>query len=275
MAKQIIDCKGIKNEILNMQKEIIEENNLQPKLLILSVGQDEASQKYVNNKIKACESVGIVCHLKNFGSDCTEEDLEVEICDANKKYNSIIVQEPLPKHINGGLLNNLIRPELDCDGTSFANLGLLTKKQTLCIPATPQGIIKMLLMETQLAGAEVLIVGRSLLVGQPLSIALTHLDATVTLAHSKTKDLQEKLSSGRYDIIISAIGQPKVIKNAKAKVLVDVGINFVDGKMCGDIDIDGCECEKYTSVPNGVGQLTVASVVENVVKLTMFQKGDK
>ncbi len=275
MTKQIIDCKSIKNEILNIQREIIEENNLQPKLLILSVGQDEASQRYVNNKIKACESVSIVCHLKNFGSDCTEEDLKVEIRDANKKYNSIIIQEPLPKHINGGLLNNLIRPELDCDGTSFANLGFLTKKQTLCIPATPQDIIKMLLMETQLAGVEVLIVGRSLLVGQPLSIALTHLDATVTLAHSKTKDLQEKLSSGRYDIIISAIGQPKVIKNAKAKVLVDVGINFVDGKMCGDIDIDGCECEKYTSVPNGVGQLTVASVVENVVKLTMFQKGDK
>lgn len=270
-----IDCVKFRDDKLARLKSEVEEMDNKPALLVVQVGDNPASNKYVANKVKRCEETGIECTVLKLDESITEEELINTVRFNQYDYSAIIVQEPLPKHINSKKVNKYVMPKRDCDGLTMANIGSLHNQNNKLTPATPQGVVDMFdYYNVDLTGKEVLIVGRSILVGRPLAELMLQKDATVTVAHSKTKNLQEKISSGRYDIIVACIGQAKFLKNAKAEYLIDVGINFMDGKMCGDFDIESAICNYYTSVPQGVGQLTVATVVENVIKCHKLQMGE-
>lgn len=269
-----IDCAKFRDYKLKELKSEVEEMDIVPSVLVVQVGDNPASNKYVGNKKKRFEETGIKCDIDRFDESITQEQLIRNIRLRQHDYSAVIVQEPLPKHIDSKEVNKYIRPKKDCDGLTMKNIGSLHNQRNMITPATPQGVMDMFdYYNVDLSSKEVLIVGRSILVGRPLAELMLQKDATVTVAHSKTKDLQEKISSGRYDIIVACIGQAKLLKNAKAEYLIDVGINFIDGKMCGDFDIDSAECEYYTSVPNGVGVLTQATIVENVIKCHKLQMG--
>ena len=266
------DCVKFRNDRLKQLQKKVALLKTKPSLLIIQVGDNPASNKYVNNKIKRCEEVGIDCTLKKFPETITENDLINKITISQHYYSSIIVQEPLPKHIDSKKVNSVIYQYKDCDGLVKSNIGCLHNQQNCITPATPQGIINLFdYYNINLEGKNVLIVGRSNLVGRPLAELFLQKDCTVTISHSKTKDLQRDLSSGNYDIVVGCIGKAKLLKNVNTKYIIDVGINFIDGKMCGDFDIETCNCEWYTPVPNGVGQLTVATVAENIVKCHELQ----
>lgn len=268
-----IDCKAIaakikddvKNEIDKL-KDLLERN---PKLAIIQVGNDYASTKYVGNKLKACEYVGINSeHIIMDESSTTLQVLkEISRLNDDESVDGIIVQLPLPKHIDENIVTQFISPNKDVDCLTVESIGAMYLSNNLdnvLAPCTPAGIMEMFKSELiNLRGKSVLMIGRSNIVGKPLASLLTKADATVTLAHSHSE-----YYVNNYDIVISAIGKPKhiVVNNDKA-ILVDVGINFLDGKMVGDFDIEKCNCKAYTSVPGGVGQLTVAMVCSNVFKL--------
>lgn len=267
-----IDCIAVRDSKLEHLKREVEEMKHKPSLLVVQVGDNSASNKYVANKVKRCEETGIECSVLKLDEDITEYELVNLVKLQQKLFSAIIVQEPLPNHINSKTVNEAIQWFKDCDGLTDDNIGFLHNQKNMITSATPQGIVDMFdYYNVDLTGMDVLIIGRSVLVGRPLAELMTQKDATVTLAHSRTKGLDEKISSGQYDIIVACVGKAKHFKNAKAKYLIDVGINFVDGKMCGDFDIDSSKCDYYTTVPNGCGQLTVAKVVENVVKCHKIQ----
>lgn len=268
-----IDCVKFRDDKLSSLKSEVEEMKTKPSLLVIQVGDNPASNKYISNKVKRCEETGIECIVCKLDENIKESELIDIIKNVQCEYSAVIVQEPLPKHINSKNVNKYIHPMRDCDGLTMGNIGTLHNQQNRITPATPQGVVDMFdYYNVDLTGKEILIVGRSILVGRPLAELMLQKDATVTVAHSKTKDLQEKISSGRYDIIVACIGQAKFLKNAKAEYLIDVGINFMDGKMCGDFDIESATCDYYTSVPNGVGVLTQATIVENVIKCHKLQQ---
>lgn len=267
-----INCIAFRDEKLESLKVEVETLKNRPTLLVIQVGDNPASNKYVGNKVKKCEEIGIACNILKLKENTTQSDLIDILRNEQEDYSSVIVQEPLPRHINSKEVNRYLYPEKDCDGLTETNIGHLHNQRNQITPATPQGIMNMFnWLNVDLTGKEVLIVGRSILVGRPLAELMLQKDATVTVAHSKTKNLQEKISSGNYDIIVACIGQAKFLKNAKAEYLIDVGINFIDGKMCGDFDIESAQCDYYTSVPNGCGQLTVATVTENIIKCHKLQ----
>lgn len=268
-----IDCIGFRDSKLEELREEVKGFEKAPSLLVIQVGDNPASNKYVGNKVKRCEETGIECTVMKLQENISEIELITRLVSEQDDYSAVIVQEPLPKHINSKNVNTFISQLKDCDGLTRWNIGDLHNQQNTITPATPQGVINMFdCYGVDLSGKEVLIIGRSVLVGRPLAELMLQKDATVTIAHSKTKNLQEKVSSGKYDVIVACIGQAKFLKNAKAKYLIDVGINFDEnGKMCGDFDMESADCEHYTSVPNGVGQLTVATVAENVIKCHKLQ----
>lgn len=267
-----INCIEFRDNKLDILEDAVNSFTKVPTLLVIQVGDNFASNKYVANKVKRCEEIGIKCDVLKLDENISEVDLIHTLQMKQDNYSAVIVQEPLPKHINSKVVNSHLKPEKDCDGLTQDNIGCLHNQKNRITPATPQGIMNMFgYYGIDLTGKEVLIVGRSNLVGRPLAELMLQEDATVTVAHSKTKNLQEKISSGNYDIIVACIGQAKFLKNAKAEYLVDVGINFLDGKMCGDFDIESAQCNYYTSVPNGVGVLTQATIVENVIKCHILQ----
>ena len=263
-----LDCKTVRDYYLEQFKKELLTFDFCPTLIIIQVGNNPASNKYVSNKIKRCEEVGIKCELVKLEETVTQEELEICVLEKQRICSAIIVQEPLPKHLSAEKVNKMITFMNDCDGLSDYNMQCLYQGHPKIIPATPQGILNLFdYYNIDLDGKNILMIGRSKLVGHPLSEALNLRNATVTLAHSHTKDLEAKVSSGDYDIIISAIGKAKFIKHAKADYLIDVGINFDEqNKMCGDFDMTTAQCEYYTSVPGGVGLLTQAAIVGNVIK---------
>lgn len=270
---QKIDCIKFRDYKLSQFKSEIETMSEKPSLLVIQVGNNPASNKYVANKVKRCEEVGINCTVSNLNENVSESTLIDILKNTQDFYSAVIIQEPLPKHINSKNVNSYLKPHKDCDGLTMDNIGQLHNQQNRITPATPQGIMNMFdFHDIDLAGKDVLIIGRSMLVGRPLAELMLQKDATVTVAHSKTKNLDEKISSGDYDVIVSCVGQAKFLKNAKAKYLIDVGINFIDGKMCGDFDIDSAICDYYTSVPEGVGVITQATIIENVIKCHRLHK---
>lgn len=248
------------------------------KLVVIQVGNLDESNMYIKNKEKACLEAGIVFELIKLENDIKEESLLEIIKKLNNddSVTSILVQMPLPKHINYSTIVNSIVPHKDVDGLSDINMIKLVNNQKGIIPCTPKGVVTILERHNVLLeGSNIVIIGRSMLVGRPLSNLLINKNATVTLCHSKTKDLKEHTI--KADIIISAVGQKYLINKDYIKdnaVLVDVGINIVDNKLYGDIDYNDCltKTSMITPVPGGVGPMTIAMLIENVIECYELKK---
>ena len=268
-----VQCKEFKEKILQDLKNQVENLDRSPKLTVIQVGENPASCKYVNNKLKTCESIGIQTSLVKLEESISEEDLIRAVKVFNQgNSNGIIVQLPLPKHIDSNKVMQSISPLKDIDCLTEVNIGKLHSGVPFVYPCTPLGCIKILeeQLEVDLTGKNILMLGRSNIVGRPLATMLEQRNATVTLAHSKSK-----VNYNEYDIVISAIGQAKAIKvNNPNAILIDVGINFDEnGKMCGDFDLDNSMFKYATTTPNGTGQLTCAMVCNNVIELYKKQGG--
>lgn len=247
-------------------------------LAVIIVGDNPASQIYVANKQKACEEVGIKSIRIALDSDTSQKELIDKINELNEdaSVNGILVQLPLPSHLDEETIINTIDPKKDVDGLTIINQGKLFKGEEAILPATPKGIITLLKNNNvQIKGANAVVLGRSILVGKPVAMLLLKENATVTICHSKTENLKEVTK--KADILVVAIGKPKFVTADMVKkdaAVVDVGINRVQGKVCGDVDFDEVsQIAGYISpVPRGVGPMTIASLLENVICCYKLQK---
>lgn len=276
MDTMILDGKKTSNRIKTELKEKVvhlAEKGIVPCLAVVIVGEDPASKVYVNSKKKACEMIGI----KSLSYELAEETTEVELLELvqrlnnDPKVNGILVQLPLPKHINEDAIIMAIDPNKDVDGFHPVNVGNLSIGNKGFISCTPYGIIELMKRyEIPIEGTNCVIVGRSNIVGKPISMLLLRENATVTICHSKTKDLKSVCKNA--DILIAAIGRPKMITADYVKegaVIIDVGINRLeDGSLCGDVDYkDVFDKASYiTPVPGGIGPMTIAMLMKNLVE---------
>lgn len=273
----IIDGKKISNIYLEEYKKQIDKMIKKPTLVVIQVGNNPASNIYVNNKKKLSEKAGINFVLQKY-ENITEKKLieEIKKLNKNKKVNAILVQLPLPKEINEKNIIESIDPNKDVDGLTSANIGRLFSQEDGIIPCTALGIMNLLnYKKINLEGKEVVIVGRSKLVGLPLIALMQKENATVTICHSKTKKLKEKTKTA--DILIVATGQPNLIKKDMVKekaIVIDVGINRINNKICGDVEFDKVKekAKLITPVPGGVGPMTVSTLINNVIKCYEIQK---
>jgi methylenetetrahydrofolate dehydrogenase (NADP+)/methenyltetrahydrofolate cyclohydrolase len=262
----------IRKEIAEEVKKLKEETGKVPGLAAVLVGENPASQIYVRNKRKACDEVGIYSEEYKLPEETTENDLLSLIRKLNedKKIHGILVQLPLPKHINEAKIIRNVSPLKDVDGFHPENVGLLAEGNPRFISCTPYGIIKLLdYYGLEIQGKEAVVVGRSNIVGKPVSLLLLHRHATVTVCHSRTKRLEEV--TRRADILVAAIGRGRFITKDMVKegtVVIDVGINRLpDGKLAGDVDFESVQ-EKasfITPVPGGVGPMTIAMLLWNTL----------
>lgn len=264
--------KKIKLEIKDEVEKLVNQTNIVPGLAIILVGCNQASEIYVRNKLKAAALCKINAKLFREEETITEEKLIQLVKKLNKdeEYHGIIVQLPLPKHINEQKIIDTIDVSKDVDGFGILNKGRLFSGIQAMESATPHGIIRLLdAYNIPIEGSHAVVVGRSNIVGKPMSILLLNRNATVTVCHSKTKNLKEITKAA--DILIVAIGKAKYITAdmvKKGAVVVDVGTNRIEGMLCGDVDFENVEkIVSYISpVPGGVGPLTIASLLENTVK---------
>lgn len=272
-----IDGKTFSQVILEKIRE--EHNQLKEKygkqagLAVVIVGNNPASQVYVRNKMKACENVGFYSENIELDENISEEELlqEIDKLNKNDRINGILVQLPLPSHINELKIIDSISPEKDVDGFHVANIGkMVIGDETGFLSCTPYGIMQLLEeYKIEIAGKDAVIIGRSNIVGKPMALMLIQKGATVQVCNSRTKDLRKKLNDA--DIIIVAAGVPKLLKKEDVKegaVVIDVGINRVDGKICGDVDYEEVleKASYITPVPGGVGPMTIASLIKNTFK---------
>lgn len=250
-----------------------------PVLAVIQVGDNEASKIYVRNKHKAAAEVRIGCEVFELSASIGENAL-LEVIDelnGNHHINGIIVQLPLPSHIDSLKVLSRISPEKDVDGFNPYNTGLLSyNSPEAFVSATPKGILQLLLSsQIDLSGKNAVIIGRSNIVGKPMAMLLLNQNCTVTVAHSKTVNLPQLVKTA--DIVVAACGQPKLVKKDWIKdgaVIIDVGINRIDGKLCGDVDFDDVkEIASYiTPVPGGVGPMTIAMLLSNTYEAFLRQK---
>ncbi|MBO4394954.1 MAG: bifunctional methylenetetrahydrofolate dehydrogenase/methenyltetrahydrofolate cyclohydrolase FolD [Eubacterium sp.] len=272
MAK-IIDGKAIAAQIKDECREKVRERGLKRTLAVVLVGDDPASAVYVANKKKACDYVGIRSVSHELPGDTTEDvlfDLVEELND-DDTVDGILVQLPVPSQINEDRLIRAIRPDKDVDGFHPDSVGKLCIGQPGYLSCTPAGIIQLLKRSgVEIDGKECVIIGRSNIVGKPMAMLMLRENATVTVCHSHTKDLRSVCK--RADILIVAIGRPKMIDASYVKdgaVVIDVGIHRqADGKLCGDVDFESVEpiASMITPVPGGVGPMTIAMLMKNVVE---------
>lgn len=263
--------KKIKNNLRESVSSLIEQNNIIPGLAIVLVGNNPASEVYVRNKIKSASFCNIEAKLIRYDETITEQMLveEVKKLNDDNKIHGIIVQLPLPKHINEQLIIDTISPLKDVDGFGILNKGKLFSGLDSIESATPKGIMR-LLEEYNIdpKGKHAVVIGRSNIVGKPMAILLLNKHATVTICHSRTQNLKE--ITKQADILVVAIGKPKFITKDMVKegaVVIDVGTNRVDDKLVGDVDFEEVsQISSYiTPVPGGVGPLTIASLLENTI----------
>lgn len=283
MNAKIIDGKALSEKIkqdLIPTIEALKAKGITPSLTVVLVGEDPASQVYVRNKHNTFIKMGLDSEKVTLPADITQEDLLAKIHQLNEdpKVNGILVQLPLPAHLDSQLIIQNIKPEKDVDGFHRLNAGALMTGQPQLIPCTPYGIMKMLEdQEVQLRGAEAVIVGASNIVGKPIALLLQKADATVTICNSKTKDLAAH--TRRADVLVVATGRPGMISGDMIKpgaVVIDVGINRLDdGKLMGDVNFtEACEvASAITPVPGGVGPMTITMLLVNTIQATMHQHG--
>jgi methylenetetrahydrofolate dehydrogenase (NADP+)/methenyltetrahydrofolate cyclohydrolase len=268
----ILDGKKCSEKHLELLKEQIEEEGLYPHLATIIAGNDPASKMYVRMKHRACERVGIGSVGIELAEDTTTENVleKVRQLNADPEIDGILVQLPLPKQIDAERVIAAVSPAKDADGFHPENLGLLFSGRPRFTPCTPTGIMT-LLSEYKIpaAGTHAVIAGRSIDVGRPMAALLLNADATVTICHSRTKNLTDELK--RADILITAIGKARFIRPGMVKpgaVVIDVGINQLDGKTVGDVDFDAVKeiAGAITPVPGGVGPMTIATLMENTFR---------
>ena len=265
-CKEYRDCKEI-----SIAKYILE-NSLKLKLVIIQLGDNPASNSYINNKIRACERCKIESELIKLSIDTTQEDLLKLINRLNESENvtGILVQFPLPNHINPQIISDAIIHTKDVDGFCTINKGRLYANKDCLVPCTAQGVIDILKYnDIEISGKNVIVINRSDLVGKPLIHLFLQNNATVTVCHSYTKNLSD--ISSKADILVVGVGKANFINKDFIKensTILDIGINFVDNKLCGDVDFFDCidKCSRITTVPGGVGLLTVTNLLANVVK---------
>jgi methylenetetrahydrofolate dehydrogenase (NADP+)/methenyltetrahydrofolate cyclohydrolase len=268
----ILDGKKIAEKRLEILKEEIEDSGLSPRLATVIVGADPASQMYIRMKHRACGQVGIGSVGMELPGDATTDQVLKTVAQLNNDpdIHGILVQLPLPKQVDFERVIAAVHPEKDVDGFHPFNLGLLFSARPRFVPCTPQGIMTLLAeYRIELAGTRAVVVGRSIEVGRPMSALLTNADATVTLCHSKTKNLAGE--TRQADILVSATGKAQFITREMVKngvVVIDVGINQMNGKLVGDVDFEAVAtiASAITPVPGGVGPMTIATLMENTYR---------
>lgn len=272
----IIDGKRISKEIKDELKEevaALKAQGKEPSLAVILVGEDPASQVYVGNKKKACEYIGIRSISHELPADTSEEELLtlIDSLNADPTVHGILVQLPLPGQIDERKVINTISPEKDVDGFHPENVGRLLIGEKGFVSCTPAGVIELLKRSgIEIAGKECVVIGRSNIVGKPMAALLLRENGTVTVTHSRTRELKEVCK--RADILVVAIGRPKMITADYIKegaVVIDVGIHRQEnGKLCGDVDYDSVEplVSAITPVPGGVGPMTIAMLMKNCVE---------
>ncbi|HAM30932.1 bifunctional methylenetetrahydrofolate dehydrogenase/methenyltetrahydrofolate cyclohydrolase FolD [uncultured Dubosiella sp.] len=263
----------LKEEMKKKIDKLGEEGKRIPMLAVILVGDNPASQSYVRSKEKACRSIGMQAAMIVMDKNVTTEDVirAVVKCNEDPDVDGILVQLPLPSHIDQQRVINTIDPRKDVDGLTISNAGRLVLGQKGLVPCTPKGIMAMLdsIGMSDLSGKRAVVIGRSILVGKPIALLLQERNATVTIIHSKTVD-PEKIAR-EADIVIAAIGVPRFITKGWIKegaVVIDVGINRVDGKLVGDVDFDSVEQKAswISPVPKGVGPMTVCMLLSNTLE---------
>ncbi len=275
----ILDGKSLADKITQNLKNEVSKLDKKPKLAVILVGDNPASEIYVRNKEKRAVEIGFESLVLPLPKDISEENLleHIYILNEDENINAILIQLPLPEHINKQRIMESIEPIKDVDGFTSYNFGRLALGyKPYSYPCTPKGIIRLLdEYNIEIEGKNALVIGRSIIVGKPVSLLLQSRNATVTTAHSKTKNLKEL--AAKADIIVSAVGKPKFITADYVKenaIIVDVGINRTENGLCGDVDFVNVK-EKtsfITPVPKGVGPMTIAMLMENTLELYKIQQ---
>ena len=269
---KILSAK-IKEEVKVEVTKIVKEKNITPGLAVILVGNDAASATYVASKAKACKDAGIYSVVHEMPESITQEELleTINMMNNNPKLDGILVQLPLPKHINTTTVLEAINPLKDVDGFHPYNVGRMVSNLDSFLSATPFGVMRMFEEHNiELSGKDVVVIGSSDIVGKPMASLLINKKATVTVCNSRTKDL--KAHTSKADIVIIAVGVPYLLKEDMVKdgaVVIDVGINRLDtGKLVGDADFEGLKnkCSHLTPVPGGVGPMTIAMLLKNTIK---------
>ena len=271
-------AKKVRLELKDEVEKLKKDENIHPKLAVIMVGSDPASQIYVRNKSKACDEIGIEFEEFLLDENTTQKELLnlIDKLNENEKVNGILLQSPIPKNLDINEAFRRISPEKDVDGFNPVNVGKLTLGQKGFVSCTPFGVIKMLEeYNIDIEGKNAVVLGRSNIVGKPMSQCLLNKNATVTICHSKTKNINDITKNA--DIIVAAIGKKEFVKGDMVKegaVVIDVGINRgEDGKLKGDVDFEEVskKASYITPVPGGVGPMTIAMLMTNVVKAAKEQ----
>ena len=274
----ILDGKKCSQEILDKIKEKVDalknSNKRVPGLAVIIVGNNPASKIYVNSKVKACEKVGFYSKAIFLDENISQAELleNIQALNNDKNIDGILVQLPLPKHLNEDEICNTIDTSKDVDGFKAENLGkVMLGKEDGMVPCTPQGIMYLLdsIKDINLYGMNGVVIGRSNIVGKPISSLLINRGVTTTVCNSRTKNIEDVLRNA--DIIVAALGKPKFLKENMVKegaIIIDVGINRVDGKLCGDVDFENVSklASFITPVPGGVGPMTIAMLLNNTLR---------
>ena len=275
MAAQILDGKAMSAELREQiagRVSALKAAGIAPGLAVILVGNDPASEIYVQNKGKGCEETGIYSRTIHLPEETTQEELEAAIRELNEddRIHGILVQLPLPRHLDENRALEAIRPEKDVDGFHLINAGHMFTGTEGVIACTPRGALHMIRTTgVDLNGLDAVVIGRSNIVGKPMAMLLMRENCTVTVCHSRTRDL--KAHTRRADILVAAVGKPGFITADMVKpgaIVIDVGINRVDGRVCGDVDFDGVRevASWITPVPGGVGKMTITMLLMNTVE---------
>ncbi len=279
---KLIDGKAISAAVKAKVKDEVaslKEKGINTGLAVIIVGEDPASKIYVANKKKACEDLGIVSHEYALPADTTEEELLALVKELNESpaINGILCQLPLPRHLDEKLIINSISPEKDVDAFHPHNVGRIMIGDYDFVPCTPAGIMEMLEYEgISVEGKSCVVIGRSNIVGKPMGMLLLHKNGTVTICHSKTKNLAEICRGA--DILVAAVGRANFVTADMVKdgaVVIDVGMNRDNGKLCGDVDFENVKdkTSAITPVPGGVGPMTIAMLMKNTLTAAKRQNG--
>ena len=276
MAARILDGKALAAAVRASVKETVARlaaRGVRPGLAVILAGDNPASAVYVRNKVRACEETGVRSEVHRYGGDVTERALldRIAALNSDPAVHGILVQLPLPGRINAQRVLEAVAPAKDIDGFHLENLGALVAGQPKFVPCTPAGVMRLIEHAgVTLAGCRTVVIGRSNIVGKPLALLLLQKDATVTICHSKTMELQKLTREA--DVLIAAVGRPKLIIAAMVKTgacVIDVGINrLANGTLAGDVDFDAVKnvAGWITPVPGGVGPMTIALLLENCVR---------
>ena len=283
MSAQLIDGKAIsqlvRDEVAAEVGEWVAAGNPRPGLATVLVGDDPASAVYVGNKQKACHEAGIEGFDFRLPHDATQDQVESVLQELNDdaRVSGILLQLPAPPQVDGPRLTELISPAKDVDGLTPASAGLLAKGRPGLTPCTPSGVMELLRRhDVELRGAEAVVIGRSDLVGRPLGALLLQADATVTICHSRTRDLAEVCR--RADVLVAAVGRPQMVQGdwvREGAAVIDVGINRTDDGLVGDVDFDAARerAGLITPVPGGVGPMTIAMLLRNTLAAARARAG--